>query len=111
MVDLLNVYKMLVTYDLLAMGFLYVRGGLSKTHCSVKSAVMDALRVLELVQEEMEEFRHEIHRRALRVFPDRKNPLEIYCSDYNFIQRYSISKTSLRWSLASSERIYKDPRE
>ncbi|XP_041367014.1 putative nuclease HARBI1 [Gigantopelta aegis] len=63
-----------------------------KPHLTV---AIDALRVLEIAQEEVEEHRNNVQRRALRVFKDWCNPLE-ELNDVKFVRRYRISKESFR---------------
>jgi hypothetical protein len=71
---------------------------------------MDALRVSELEQEEMEESAQNTSMRALSVFPDGKNPLEISAIIISF-KDTEFLKHRFAGCWPSSQRIYKDPQE
>ena len=54
-------------------------------HRSSLHLAMDAMRIMELAQEERDTCRHENRNaRAMRVFPDRTNPLEMF-TDTQFV--------------------------
>ena len=66
-------------------------------HRSSLHLAMDAMRIIELAQEERDRPANR-NARAMRVFPDRTNPLEMF-TDTQFVKRYRISKDSFRWLL------------